>query len=75
MMAAMLKTALAAICLLTLSATLYLSASLLILQPPRANYQQWALIGQRHRRAGRAHARRDARGQPQAISDTRPRRR
>ena len=44
MMAAMLKTALAAICLLTLSATLYLSVSLLILQPPRANYQQWALM-------------------------------
>jgi len=44
MMAAMLKTALAAMCLLTLAATLYLSASLLILQPPRANYQQWALV-------------------------------
>jgi hypothetical protein len=43
-MAAMLKTALAAICLLTLFATVYLSASLLILQPPRANYQQWALV-------------------------------
>ena len=43
-MAAMLKTALAAICLLTLSATLYLSASLLILQPPRTNYQQWSLV-------------------------------
>lgn len=40
----MLKTALAAVCLLTLSATLYLSASLLILQPPRANYQQWTLV-------------------------------
>ena len=44
MMAAMLKTALAAISLLTLSATLYLSASLLILQPPRTNYQQWSLV-------------------------------
>jgi hypothetical protein len=43
-MAAMLKTALAAICLLTLSATLYLSAALLILQPPGANYQQWSLV-------------------------------
>jgi len=43
-MAAMLKTALAAMCLLTLAATLYLSASLLILQPPRANNQQWALV-------------------------------
>jgi hypothetical protein len=44
MMAAMRKTALAAICLLTLSATVYLSASLLILQPPRANYSHWALV-------------------------------
>ena len=44
MMAAMLKTALTAICLLTLSATVYLSASLMILRPPRANYQQWALM-------------------------------
>jgi hypothetical protein len=44
MMAAMLKTALAAISLFTLSATLYLSASLLILQPPRTNYQQWSLV-------------------------------
>ena len=43
-MAAMLKTALAAICLLTLFATVYLSASLLIVQPPRANYPQWALV-------------------------------
>lgn len=43
-MAAMLKTALAANCLLTLSATLYLSASLLILQPSRANSQRWALV-------------------------------
>jgi hypothetical protein len=43
-MVVMLKTALAAICLLTLSATIYLSASLLILQPPRANYQQWSLV-------------------------------
>ena len=40
----MLKTALAANCLLTLSATLYLSASLLILQPSRANSQRWALV-------------------------------
>ena len=44
MMAAMLKTALAAICIFTLSATAYLSASLVILRPPRANYQQWALV-------------------------------
>jgi hypothetical protein len=44
MMAAMLRTALAAICLLTLSATVYLSASLLILQPPRANDPQWTLV-------------------------------
>jgi hypothetical protein len=44
MLAAMLKTALTAMCLLTLSATLYLSASLMILQPPRADYQQWSLV-------------------------------
>jgi len=43
-MAAMVKAALAAICILTLSATVYLSASLLIFKPPRANFQQWALI-------------------------------
>jgi hypothetical protein len=43
-MAAMVKTALAAICVFTLLATAYLSASLLILRPPRANYQQWALV-------------------------------
>ena len=43
-MAAMLKTALAAICMFTLAATVYLSASLLILRPPRANFQQWALV-------------------------------
>jgi hypothetical protein len=44
MMAVMLKTALAAICIFTLSATVYLTASLMILHPPRANYQQWALM-------------------------------
>ena len=43
-MAAMVKTALAAICVFTLLATGYLSASLFILRPPRANYQQWALV-------------------------------
>lgn len=43
-MAAMVKTALAAICIFTLSATVYLSASLLLLRPPRANYQQWSLV-------------------------------
>jgi hypothetical protein len=41
-MAAMVKTALAAICAFTLLATAYLTASLLILRPPLANYQQWA---------------------------------
>jgi len=41
-MAAMVKTALAAICAFTLLATAYLTASLFILRPPRANYQQWA---------------------------------
>jgi hypothetical protein len=44
MMAAMVKTALAAICAFTLLATAYLTASLLILRPPRANYQQWAFV-------------------------------
>ena len=43
-MAVMVKGALTAICTLTLLATAYLSLSLLILRPPRANYQQWALI-------------------------------
>src|SRR5437773_245402 len=43
-MAAMVKTALAAICIFTLAATVYLSASLIVLRPPRANYQQWALV-------------------------------
>ena len=43
-MAAMVKTALAAICAFTLLATAYLTASLLILRPPRANYQQWTLV-------------------------------
>ena len=43
-MAAMVKTALAAICAYTLLATAYLTASLLILRPPRANYQQWTLV-------------------------------
>jgi hypothetical protein len=37
------KTILAAICVFTILATGYLSVSLLILQPPRANYSQWFL--------------------------------
>jgi hypothetical protein len=37
----MLKTALFAVCGLTLLATAYLSLSLAILRPPRANYSQW----------------------------------
>lgn len=41
-MAAMVKTALAAVCTFTLLATAYLTASLVILRPPRANYRQWA---------------------------------
>ena len=41
-MAAVVKTSLAAICVLTLAATAYLSLSLLILRPPRADYQPWA---------------------------------
>src|SRR5258706_15981466 len=43
-MAAMVKTALAAICTFTLLATAYLTASLLVLRPPRANYLQWTLV-------------------------------
>src|SRR5215471_5307235 len=35
------KTFLTVICSLTLLATVYLSLSLVILHPPRANYQQW----------------------------------
>jgi|SRR5712691_2342721 len=42
-MAAVMKTALAAICVATQLATAYLTASLLILHPPRANYRQWFL--------------------------------
>jgi hypothetical protein len=40
----MVKVALAAVCGFTLLATAYLTASVLILRPPRANYQQWALV-------------------------------
>jgi len=43
-MAAMVRTALAAICVFTLLATGYLSLSLLILRPPRANDQEWAVM-------------------------------
>jgi hypothetical protein len=43
-MAAMVKTALAAICIFTLATTVYLSASLMVLRPPRAHHQQWTLI-------------------------------
>src|SRR5258706_14023504 len=43
-MAAMVKTALAAICTFRLLATDYLTASLLVLRPPRANYLQWTLV-------------------------------
>src|SRR3954469_16549245 len=43
-MAVMVRNALAAICFLTLSATAYLTVSLLILRPPRADYQQWTAM-------------------------------
>jgi hypothetical protein len=43
-MAAMAKKALTAICLFTLGATAFLSASLLILRPPRANYAHWTFV-------------------------------
>jgi hypothetical protein len=39
----MLKSSLAMVCGLTMLATVYLSASLVVLQPPRASYLQWAL--------------------------------
>ena len=38
------RATLAAVCACSLLATAYLTASLLVLRPPRANYQQWALI-------------------------------
>ena len=38
------KTALAAACTFTLLATAFLSVSLMVLQPPRANYQQWSVV-------------------------------
>ena len=40
----MLKTALTAACSLTLLATAALSASLIVVQPPRANYGQWFTV-------------------------------
>lgn len=40
----MLRAALAAICAFTLLATVYLTLSLLILRPPRANYQEWTVM-------------------------------
>jgi hypothetical protein len=40
----MLKTGLAVTCLFTLAATAFLSVSLMVLQPPPANYQQWSIM-------------------------------
>src|SRR5438128_7751849 len=40
----MLKPALVAVCSVTLAATAYLSLSLAILRPPRANYPAWFLM-------------------------------
>ena len=40
----MLKTALFAVCAFTLLATGYLSLSLAILRPPRANYSEWFMM-------------------------------
>jgi hypothetical protein len=40
----MLKPALAVACAFTLLATVYLSVSLIVLQPPRANYRQWTFV-------------------------------
>jgi hypothetical protein len=42
-LARMLKRSLTTLCALTMLATVYLSVSLAVLRPPRANYQQWAL--------------------------------
>src|SRR5262252_1318250 len=39
----MLRTALTAVCGFTLLATMYLSVSLFVLRPPRANPQHWAM--------------------------------
>jgi hypothetical protein len=38
------RTTLAAVSMTTVLATAYLTASMLALRPPRANYQQWAVI-------------------------------
>jgi hypothetical protein len=40
----MLKPALVALCSLTLMATGYLSLSLIVLRPPRANYPEWFMM-------------------------------
>jgi hypothetical protein len=41
MMAAMLKNALAAICILVVLAVAYLTLSVVVLRPPRVNYPAW----------------------------------
>jgi len=41
MMAAMLKSALAAICILVVLAVAYLTLSVVVLRPPRVNYAAW----------------------------------
>src|SRR5438874_13715806 len=43
-MAVMVRKALAAICFLTVFATAYLTVSLLILRPPRADYARWGVV-------------------------------
>ncbi len=40
----MMKPALTVACAFTLLATVYLSVSLIVLQPPRANYRQWTFV-------------------------------
>jgi hypothetical protein len=40
----MLKTVLVAVCSFTVAATAYLSLSLAILRPPRANYPEWVMM-------------------------------
>ena len=42
-MSRILRPALLAVCAFTLLASLYLSASLYVLAPPRADYKRWAI--------------------------------
>ena len=62
------RVALAAICIVTLLAVAYLSMSLIVLRPPRANYPVWfALAGPSETRTKLSHFRGD-RGQVRMMS-------